>query len=125
MQDSNALQPSPDGNGQVAVWAMDNGVLTPYAYDIDGMVQQGDDWYLSTGLGDPNPSYTKPGYDLWNRFVTGSNVPDNWVIRGMQLVAATKYSATDPNQNVTIATGCMIPFLQNYRDCKYSKFILE
>ena len=104
----NALQPSPDGNGQVAVWAMDNGVLTPYAYDIDGMVQQGDDWYLSTGLGDPNPSYTKPGYDLWNRFVTGSNVPDNWVIRGMQLVAATKYSATDPNQNVTIATGAHI-----------------
>ena len=107
----NALEASPDGNGQVAVWAMDNGILTPNAYWVDGVVPDEDDattWYLSTGIGDDNPSYTKPGYDAWNKFVTGSNIPENWVIRGMQLVAATQYSATDANSNITMGTGAMI-----------------
>lgn len=106
----NALEASPDGQGQVAVWAQDNGVLTPYAYCVDGLVpgEAADQWYLSTGMGDDNPSYTKPGYDLWNRFVTGANVPDNWVIRGMQLVAATQYSATNPNQNIFLQPGAKI-----------------
>lgn len=107
----NELQDSPDGRGQFAVWALDNGVLTPNAYFIDGMVldeEDGQTWYLSTGLGDENPSYTKPGYDLWNKFVTGSNIPENWVIRGMQLVAATQYSSTDASQTVTVLPGAQI-----------------
>lgn len=104
----NALEPAPDGNGQVAVWAQDNGILTPYAYCVDGLIQSGDTWYLSTGIGDENPSYTKPGYDLWNRFVTGANVPEGWAIRGMQLVAATQYSATDPSSNISLMPGAKI-----------------
>ena len=104
----NTLQRSPDGQGQVAVWAQDNGILTPYAYCVDGLIQEGDATYRSTGIGDENPSYVKPGYDLWNRFVTGATVPDNWVIRGMQLVAATQYSATNPSQNIYLQPGAKI-----------------
>ena len=106
-----ALEDAPDGHGQVAVWAQDNGILTPYAYCVDGLIHDGpgeNDWYLSTGIGDPNPSYTKPGYDMWNRFVTGANVPEGWAIRGVQLVAATQYSATDPNSNISLAPGAKI-----------------
>ena len=88
--------------GQWATWAPDNGVLTPYSYNVDGMVQEDDNWYLSTGISDDNPSYTKPGYGLWNRFITGSIVPQNWVIRGMQLVAATQYSTDEANRVVLI-----------------------
>lgn len=107
----NDLQDSPDGRGQFAVWALDNGVLTPNAYFVDGMVQDAEDettWYLSTGIGDENPSYTKAGYDLWNKFVTGANIPDNWVIRGMQLVAATQYSATEATNTITMFPGAKI-----------------
>ncbi|MBO4752089.1 MAG: T9SS type A sorting domain-containing protein [Bacteroidales bacterium] len=104
----NGLQPSPDNNGQVAIWAQDNGILTPYAYCVDGLIEQNGTWYLSTGIGDDNPSYTKPGYDLWNRFVTGANVPEGWAIRGMQLVAATQYSATDASSNISLAPGAKI-----------------
>ncbi|MBO4587942.1 MAG: T9SS type A sorting domain-containing protein [Bacteroidales bacterium] len=104
----NSLQAAPDGNGQVAVWAQDNGILTPYAYCVDGLIESNGTWYLSTGIGDDNPSYTKPGYDMWNRFVTGANVPDGWAIRGVQLVAATQYSATDPSSNISLMPGAKI-----------------
>lgn len=106
----NELQDSPDGNGQVAVWAQDNGVLTPNAYAVDGFVYNEDQaqWYLSSGIGDDNPSYIKPGYALYNHYVTGSNIPANWVIRGMQLVAATQYSATNASSNIYLQPGAKI-----------------
>ena len=106
----NTLQDSPDGQGQVAVWAQDNGILTPYAYCVDGVIagETADQVYISTGIGDENPSYTKPGYDMWSRFVTGATIPNNWVIRGMQLVAATQYSATNANQNIFLQPGAKI-----------------
>lgn len=85
----NDLVASPDGLGQVAVWALDNGVLTPRSYYTDGFIENNGEWYGTDGYDDENPSYTKPGYAIWNRFVTGTNIPQGWVIRGMQLVAAT------------------------------------
>ena len=100
----NALQESPDGLGQVAVWALDNGILTPSSYWVDGLNGN----YLSTGLGDDDPSYTKPGYFATNRFVTGSNIPSNWCIRGMQLVAATQYNSSDMNNTVQVMPGAHI-----------------
>lgn len=100
----NALQESPDGVGQVAVWALDNGILTPYSYYTDGLNND----YLSEGLGDPDPSYTKEGYFALNRFITGNNIPNNWVIRGMQLVAATQYDASDASNTVVVMPGSHI-----------------
>lgn len=86
----NALQNDPEGKGQYAVWALDNGFLTPLSYWAEGRTYENNQWYGTDDYGSDNPSYTKPGYSAWNRFVTGPNVPNGWVIRGMQIVAATR-----------------------------------
>ena len=83
----NNLENDPSGKGQFAVWALDNGVLYPRSYWTDGFTSDG---YLTTRYDDDNASYTHAGYRVYNRFVTGNNIPDGWVIRGMQLVAATQ-----------------------------------
>jgi len=102
----NALHEEHDITGQVAVWAQDNGILTPNAYCVDGITSDGQ--YASTGIGDSPASYTKPGYFMFNRYVTGANIPEGWAIRGMQLVAATQYSASDASQNITLTEGAKI-----------------
>ena len=68
-----------------AVWARDNGVLTSNSTWAYGMVNEG------TFTGDPADfeGWRTAGYTVYNSYVTGDNVPANWCIKGMQLVASS------------------------------------
>lgn len=66
------------------VWGHDNGILTKFSYYVYGM--SGASVYSTTP---EDVSYDQAGYTMYNRYVTGSTVPQNWRIRGVQLVAST------------------------------------
>ena len=69
-------------------WGHDNGVLTysPYNHWLFGYVQVNGNWYVSE---DPDDvQYYNTGYYVTNRYVTGSQVPADWVIHGVELVAS-------------------------------------
>ena len=69
-------------------WAHDNGVLTysPYNYWIFGYIQVGGNWYVTEDVEDVQ--YYNEGYQVTDRYTTGSSVPENWVIQGIELVAS-------------------------------------
>ena len=69
-------------------WGHDNGVLTynPYNYWLFGFVQQGGQWYVTEDAEEVN--YFTPGYMVLDRFSTSENVPEGWVIRGVEFVAS-------------------------------------
>ncbi|MBR1644701.1 MAG: T9SS type A sorting domain-containing protein [Bacteroidales bacterium] len=74
-------QPSENG----ILWGRDNGILIHNSYFAEGMTSDG---YMS---GDPeNTGWSEQNYRLTTRFVTGSNIPEGWVIRGIQLVPASR-----------------------------------
>ncbi len=69
-------------------WGHDNGVLAymPDNYFLWGFVQNGPNWYVTD---DPQEvHYYTPGYMITDRFTTDANVPEGWVIRGVELVAS-------------------------------------
>ena len=76
-------------------WGHDNGVLTysPYNYWIFGYVQVEGNWYVSE---DPEEIQYYEDYTVTDRYTTGSSVPDNWVIQGVELVASpvSRYYST-------------------------------
>lgn len=76
-----------DANGNYT-WAHDNGILVymPANYWIFGYVYQGGNWYVSE---DPESvHYYSTGYTVTSRYSTGATVPENWVIKGVELVAS-------------------------------------
>lgn len=76
-----------DANGNYT-WAHDNGVLTysPYNYWLFGYVYQGGNWYVTE---DPEEvHYYQAGYRISSRYTTGATVPENWVVKGVELVAS-------------------------------------
>ena len=79
-----------------ARWAHDNGVLvySPYNYYIFGYIMSGGNWYVSEDPEDVH--YYEPGYSVTTQFNTTTNVPENWAIRGVEMVAspARDYHAT-------------------------------
>lgn len=78
---------TPDTNGNYR-WAHDNGVLTysPYNYWMVGYVQERGNWYVTE---DPEEvQYFQAGYSVGSRYTTDAVVPDNWVVKGVELVAS-------------------------------------
>ena len=68
-------------------WGHDNGVLTysPYNYYLFGYVYEGQ-WYVTE---DPDEvHYYNAGYQVTSRFTTDAEVPTDWVIHGVELVAS-------------------------------------
>ena len=77
-----------DANGIRYRWAHDNGVLTysPYNYWLFGYVYEAPYWFVTE---DPEKvQYYNPGYTVTSRFTTDANVPSDWVIQGVELVAS-------------------------------------
>lgn len=76
-----------DANGDYR-WGHDNGVLTysPYNYWLFGYVLSGGNWYVTEDAEDVH--FYSPNYYVTDRFATGANVPEGWVIRGVELVAS-------------------------------------
>jgi hypothetical protein len=73
-------------------WGHDNGVLVylPNNYWMFGYVQSGQNWFVTE---DPEEvHFYSAGYQVTSRFTTDAQVPDGWVIRGVELVAS-------PNNN--------------------------
>ena len=78
---------SANANGNYT-WAHDNGVLTysPYNYWMFGFIQSGGNWYVTE---DPDEvHFYSAGYMVTSRYTTGAVVPNNWVIKGVELVAS-------------------------------------
>ena len=69
-------------------WGHDNGVLAymPDNYFLWGYVQIGANWYVTDDPQEVN--FNQPGYMIIDRFTTDANVPEGWVIRGVELVAS-------------------------------------
>lgn len=86
---------SVSGMDGASVWGADNGVLRKYSRYTYGLTTDG--YITSTAT---ESGWSRPEYELLVNYVTGSTIPANWVIRGMQLVASTPYIAptvTDQN----------------------------
>ncbi len=69
-------------------WGHDNGVLVYLPSNIwtFGYIQSGDSWYVTD---DPEEvKFYKAGYTVTTRYTTDANVPEGWVIRGVELVAS-------------------------------------
>ena len=75
------LEAEEDGT---RVWGRDNGILTQYSSWIHGLT--------ATGLLTDEANYIDAGYSVNVALNTGSEVPEGWVIRGVEYVAST-----DPN----------------------------
>ncbi len=75
------LEPEVDGT---RVWGRDNGILTQYSSWIYGLT--------ATGLLTDEANYIDAGYSVNTVLNSGSEVPEGWVIRGVEYVAST-----DPN----------------------------
>ena len=81
------VMPSYDNNTKYR-WGHDNGVLTysPYNYYIFGYVYVGSSWYVTE---DPEEvHYYQQGYMVNSRYTTDSEVPTDWVIHGVEMVAS-------------------------------------
>lgn len=76
-----------DSNGNYT-WAHDNGVLTymPTNYWLFGFVQQENNWYATDDL--EEVQFYMSGYSVTSRYTTDSIVPEDWVIKGVELVAS-------------------------------------
>lgn len=77
-----------DANHTLYRWGHDNGVLTysPSNHWIFGYIQVNNRWYVSE-----NPEqvhYYTAGYQVTNRYTTGNEVPTDWVIHGVEMVAS-------------------------------------
>lgn len=69
-------------------WGHDNGVLSyiPSNAYIFGRVLVGTNWYVTD---DPEEvHFYQSGYTVASAFKTGNNVPEGWVVRGVELVAS-------------------------------------
>jgi len=76
-----------DGEGRV--WGRDNGIIRKFSYWTYGVTpgSGSSTWFVSH---DPNEVlWSTEGYQVWIHYVTGNNVPNDWVIRGVELVAST------------------------------------
>ena len=78
---------TPHQNGLYR-WAHDNGVLTysPYNYWLFGWVMSGNRWYVTEDEEDVH--YYSPEYMVTSRYTTDAQVPSDWVIHGVELVAS-------------------------------------
>lgn len=74
-----------EGNGTF-IWGRDNGVLTAGAAYMFGYT---DDGYIT----DESEHFVEQNYSTYVSYATGANVPENWVIRGIQYVAASSDDA--------------------------------
>lgn len=80
---------SVPGMENASVWAADNGVLRKYSRYAYGIVHEDGADYITTI---PSESgWNLAEYQLLLNYVTGNTIPENWVIRGVQLVASTPY----------------------------------
>lgn len=74
----NVLAAEEDGT---QVWGRDNGILTQYSTWTYG--------HTADGLLTEDARYSDPGYCFGAAYATGPQVPEGWVIRGIELVAHT------------------------------------
>lgn len=74
----NVLAAEADGT---QVWGRDNGILTQYSTWTYGTTADG---YLTE-----EARFSDPGYCFGMSYATGPEVPEGWVIRGIELVAHT------------------------------------
>ena len=96
-------EPSTDENIlEARVWGRDNGVLRREANYRHGLVQEGGSAYLSTNADETN--WNKAGYMVFTSFNTPQNIPEGWVIRGVQIVAST-------SDGLATAGAKLIPYL--------------
>lgn len=68
------------------IWGRDNGVLTAGAAYMFGYT---DDGYIT----DESEHFVEQNYSTYVSYATGATVPENWVIRGIQYVAASSDDA--------------------------------
>ena len=78
---------TPHQNGLYR-WGHDNGVLTysPYNYWLFGFVNVEGNWYVTESRDDVH--YYSPEYMVNSRYTTDAEVPTDWVIHGVELVAS-------------------------------------
>lgn len=76
-----------DNSSQTYLWAKDNGVLcyNPYNWYLIGYVQSNNNWYITE---DEEEVTQDSGYELSLRYTTGAEIPQGWVIRGMEMVSS-------------------------------------
>lgn len=77
-----------------AVWSRDNGMLTGDNYWLYGMVSEN---IFTSSMGDEFTGWYNSDYIVVTSFVTGNEVPEGWVIKGVEYVPATDPEAVAPN----------------------------
>jgi len=69
-------------------WGHDNGVLVYYPANqwLYGFVEDNGNWWITEDREDVH--FYQAGYLVNSRFTTDANIPEGWVIRGVELVAS-------------------------------------
>lgn len=91
-----------DQNGN-RVWGRDNGILTGYNAWTNGMTPE--------GLRTSDANTGEAGYSLRVMYYTPSNVPSGWVIRGVEIVPATRdgYALAGAKLDATLTIDSIDP----------------
>ncbi len=101
-------------------WSRDNGVIpsnSVFSYQLNrgGYVTDEDTVSPSDPL-ESNENYMKEGYSVTVRYVSGSDVPEGWVFRGLEIIPATK------KRFVNNMTGAQIsPLVQREAEFRYDE----
>ena len=82
-------------------WGFDNGIIPSgasfqTAFTDPDPRYDGDQFVTNAGSDPANGGHVSmAGYAVHGRFVTGNDIPEGWVFRGIELIAATDRDATD------------------------------
>ena len=82
-------------------WGFDNGIIPSgasfqTAFTDPDPRYDGDQFVTNEGSDPANGGHVSmAGYAVHGRFVTGNDIPEGWVFRGIELIAATDRDATD------------------------------
>ena len=79
-------------NGE-RIWGYDNGILTKYSFFGYGKTADGQ-YLTDTG------NFANAGYRATARYTTGAVVPENWVLRGIEMVVTTEEGKVEAHAQI-------------------------
>lgn len=80
----------------IAVWGYDNGILTTHQQFTEGYEITEEGTYLTN-----EGNWYDAGYGVSLRYTVGDSVPENWVLRGIELVASPTPGAASAGKRIS------------------------
>ena len=89
--DTICYQVTQEENGD-RIWGYDNGILSRYQFFGYGFTDDG--FLTDTG------HFANANYRVVNRYTTGATIPENWVVRGLEMVVTTEPGKAEPRATI-------------------------